>query len=209
MRLTGRRPPTGDGRLPLWVWFIVGAVAFLMLAFMASTYFSTPPAPPPTPVIPTATPRPTPTVAPTWTPLPTVALEDRQMRITTAALGEKIEAGYLILTAKAIAPRSSDAQPAPGSRWVLLDLTIENTGGAVVAINSAREFILKDDTNQIYKISPAAVAVAGGTTPDVDLGPYETIRAQVGFEAPTGAQGLMLNFAADKFKAGRILIAVP
>ncbi len=162
---------------------------------------------------------------PTAGPLPTAT---PSYLITTVTVGETIELGDLLLTVTRIpgasdtptppveeAPAEGDAAaevPAatePTRQLVLLDLIIQNTGERVVGINSTRELILKDNTDQVYRISSAALAAIGGTTPDVDLAPGETIRAQAGFDVPAGASGLVLSFSADKFNAGRIFVRLP
>jgi hypothetical protein len=138
--------------------------------------------------------------------------------ITTVTAGETIEVGDLLLTVTRIpwaentpVPETGDVvpEPQPARQLVLLDLTIQNTGERVVGINSTRELILKDSTDQVYRISAAALATIGGTTPDVDLAPGETIRAQLGFDVPVEANDLVLSFAADRFNAGRIFIRLP
>jgi hypothetical protein len=152
---------------------------------------------------------------PTAGPVPTAT---PSYLITTATAGETVEVGDLVLTVTRIPwapntpdPESGDAGPAPESarQLVLLDLTIQNTGERVAGINSVRDLILKDSTEQVYKISAAALAAIGGTTPDVDLAPGETIRAQLGFDVPAQASDLTLSFAADRFDAGRIFIRLP
>jgi hypothetical protein len=140
--------------------------------------------------------------------------------ITTVTVDETIELGDLVLTVTRLpwpADTPGSATGVDGSasplaterQLVLLELIIQNTGERVVGINSARELILKDGTDQVYRISAAAMAAIGGTTPDVDLAPGETIRAQAGFDVPAGASGLVLSFSADKFNAGRIFIQLP
>lgn len=113
------------------------------------------------------------------------------------------------MTVARIPAPDSAVDPETGRQLVLLDLTIRNVGERVVGINSARELVLKDSGDQVYRISAAAVAAIGGTTPDVDLAPGETIRAQIGFDVPAEAGDLTLSFAADKFRAGRIFVRLP
>jgi hypothetical protein len=161
------------------------------------------PAPTMTPT-PTRTPEPLPTLTPTPTPTPPYL-------ITTIAAGESIELGDLALTVSRVLTPTLDAAPAaePGRQLVLLDVAIQNTGDRVVGINSARELVLKDSADQVYKISAAAVAAVGGTTLDVDLAPGETVRARIGFDVPAEAGDLTLAFGADKFRAGRIFVRLP
>ncbi|HSN74941.1 MAG TPA: DUF4352 domain-containing protein [Anaerolineae bacterium] len=161
------------------------------------------PAPTMTPT-PTRTPEPLPTLTPTPTPTPPYL-------ITTIAAGETIALGDLVLTVSRVLTPTLDEAPAAeaGRQLVLLDVAIQNAGDRVVGINSARELVLKDSADQVYKIGPAAVAAVGGTTLDVDLAPGETVRARIGFDVPAEAGDLMLSFGADKFGAGRIFVRLP
>lgn len=208
---------------------VLGAAVLLLVSAAGCPARSTP-APLPT-LPPTSTPAPTATPTATWTPVPfptpgPVPTATPSYLITTVTAGETVEIGDLVLTvtripwaantptppaegdAEAVA-QGADAPAEPARQLVLLDLTIQNVGEHVVGINSARELVLKDSTDQVYRISAAALAIIGGTTPDVDLAPGETIRAQLGFDVPVTASDLMLSFAADKFNAGRIFIRLP
>lgn len=200
---------------------VLGAAVVLLFAVAACPSRSTP-VPLPT-LPPTSTPAPTSTPTATWTPVPLptpgpLPTATPSYLITTITAGETIELGDLLLTVARIPwventpvpdTGEADPEPQPARQLVLLDLTIQNTGERVVGINSARELILKDSTDQVYRISSAALAAIGGTTPDVDLAPGETIRAQAGFDVPASASGLVLSFSADKFNAGRVFVRLP
>jgi hypothetical protein len=200
---------------------VLGAAALLLLASAGCLPRRTP-APLPT-LPPTATPAPTATPTATWTPVPLptpgpLPTATPSYLITTVTAGETVEIGDLLLTVTRIPwvdntpvpdTGEADAELQPARQLVLLDLTIQNSGERVVGINSARELVLKDSTDQVYRISSAALAAIGGTTPDVDLAPGETIRAQAGFDVPAGASELVLSFSADKFNAGRIFVRLP
>ena len=56
--------------------------------------------------------------------------------------------------------------------------------------------MLKDRTDQIYKVSAKATTAARGTLPDMTLAPGEQIVAQVGYEVPVTATGLVFTFAS-------------
>ncbi|MFZ2360468.1 MAG: DUF4352 domain-containing protein [Anaerolineae bacterium] len=215
--------PTNTHRQRRQAFSVLGAAVLLLFSATACPSRSTP-VPLPT-LPPTSTPAPTATPTATWTPIPfptpgPVPTATPSYLITTVSAGETVEIGDLVLTVTRIPwapntptpPAEGDAQATaaePTRQLVLLDLTIQNAGDLVVGINSARELVLKDNTDQVYRISPAALATIGGTTPDVDLAPGETIRAQLGFDVPVSASDLMLSFAADKFNAGRIFVRLP
>jgi hypothetical protein len=218
-----------------WQAISVLSAALLLLVASAGCLPRRTPAPLPT-LPPTSTPAPTSTPTATWTPVPLptpgpLPTATPSYLITTVTAGETIEVGDLVLTVTRIpwseiapappaeagepdpAAEAGDAAPTPTPeprrQLVLLELTIQNAGERVVGINSARELILKDSTDQVYRISAAALAAIGGTTPDVDLAPGETIRAQLGFDVPVEASDLTLSFAADRFNAGRIFVRLP
>lgn len=214
--------PTKTHRQRGQVLSVLGAAVLLLFA-SAGCLPRREPAPLPT-LRPTSTPAPTATPTATWTPVPLptagpLPTATPSYLITTVTAGETVEIGDLVLTVTRIPwtpntptpPAVGDAEAAaePERQLVLLDLTIQNAGQRVVGINSARELVLKDSTDQVYRISAAALAAIGGTTPDVDLAPGETIRAQVGFDVPASASDLVLSFSADRFNAGRIFVRLP
>ena len=146
-------------------------------------------------------PTPTRTPVPTPTPYPLV----------TGTISETVTSGSLaIMINKVITPEvDPKSGPAAGYRFIVLDLGIQNTGKVAAQITVAREIILKDNTDQIYKVSAKATAAVLGVTPDVTLAPDERIRAQVGFEVPISAEGLVFTFLADRFAGGKIFISLP
>lgn len=183
------------------------------LLVLASASCLAAPTPAPRPALRTiSTPAPAAAPSPTQSAVPLPARPARptptptpSYRITTASVDETIAVAGLVMTVARI--------PAPDPELerqrVVLDLAIQNVGEDTVSIDSARELVLKDSTNQIYRISPAVLAAIGKAPPDVDLAPGETIRTQAAFDAPITATGLMLSFAADKFGAGRIFVRLP
>jgi hypothetical protein len=189
---------------------LLALAAALVLASAACSPAATPA---PLPALrPTNTPAATATPTPTRTPVPLPTLTPTPTAtppypITTVAAGETLALGDLVLTVAPIAGAAPAAQP--GRQLVLLDLAIQNVGEQLVSIDAARDLVLKDGANRFYKINPAAVAAIRGTTPDVDLTPGEAVRAQVGFDVPAEARDMVLSFAADRFKAGRIFVRLP
>lgn len=194
--------------------FVLCLAVIIVLAASACTARATPT---PRPVLrPTDTPAPTATATPTRTPEPLPTLTPTPTptppyQITTIDAGETLTLGGLTLTVSRVLTATLDAPPVAeeGRQLVLLDVAIQNTGDRVVSINSGRELVLKDSADQVYKISAAATAAAGGTTLDVDLAPGETVRGRIAFDAPAEAGELTLAFGADKFGAGRVLVRLP
>ena len=182
--------------------------------FAGASCFATPTPAPRPPLRLLGTPAPAATALPTRSPEPLPALPRTptpvpSYPITTTAVGETIAVGDLVMTVIPLPAPDTALDPETGRRLVLLDLTIRNVGKRLVGINAARELVLKDNKDQVYQISPEAVAAIRGTIPDVDVAPGETIRAQVGFEVPIDSSGLVLTFGADKFQAGKIFVQLP
>ncbi len=207
------QPIRSDKNSRLWSALGVMGAALLLLFSSAACLPRRTPVPLPT-LPPTSTPAPSPTPTATWTPAPRptetpTATPTPPYPITTVNMGETITLADLVMTVNEITGAAAEPNPETGRRFVLLDLTIQNSGERVVGISSARDLILKDGVDQIYRISSAAVAAIQGTTPDVDIAPGETIRAQAGFDVPAEASGLILSFSADKFGAGRVFIQLP
>lgn len=193
------------------------AVIFVMVT-SSCTSKSPPVVSLPTPRL-TETPAPTATIpipTPTSEPLPTLAATVMPTTtpvylITTITAGEPLALGDLVLTVSKVLTSTLDTPLVAdeGRQTVVLDVVIQNTGNNLVSIDSDRELVLKDSSNQVYKINTAIVAAVQGTTLDVDLAPGETIWGRVGFDVPDEARELMLAFGADKFRAGRIQVRLP
>lgn len=167
-------------------------------------------APMPTPTrAPTRTPTMIPTRPPTATPAPKPTATPYPL--LEGNVGQPVEAGKLILVVNSVISPTVDAKtgPAAGNRFVVLDLAIQNTGDTAVPITVSREMVLKDSTDQIYKVSARAVAAVRGATPDVNLAPGERIVAQVGYEVPLSATGLVFTFSADRFGTGKVFVQLP
>ncbi|MCX7669232.1 MAG: DUF4352 domain-containing protein [Anaerolineae bacterium] len=161
----------------------------------------------------TFTPRPTPipTNTPVPTPTPTPRPSPTPYPLVTGTISETVVSGSLALTVNEVIVPKTDAKSGPpaGYRFIVVDLTMHNMGNQAVPITVAREMILKDSTDQIYKASARATAAVSGTMPDITLAPGEKIKAQVGFEVPVKAEKLVFTFAADRFSGGKIFIALP
>lgn len=130
----------------------------------------------------------------------------------TAAVGETVELGGLALTVYGVTyPAGGDfSQPDEGMRFVAVDVAVENRTTSAQSISSMLQMGLKDSTGQRYKVDLTAQMASGGTSPDGELAPGETLRGPVGFQVPIGATGLLFLFDADPFTAGdRAFVALP
>lgn len=130
---------------------------------------------------------------------------------TVFAIGDVIEIGNLALTVNEVTnpPGDSFNQPEEGHKFVVVDLTIQNRGSEAASISSMLQMSLKDDTGQGYDLDLAASVASGGTTPDGEIAPGETIRGQVGFQVPEDATGLVFVFDADVWGFGKVFVALP
>lgn len=130
---------------------------------------------------------------------------------TVFAIGDIIEIGNLTLTVNEVTnpPGDSFNRPNEGHKFVVVDVTIQNQGSEAVSVSSMLQMSLKDDTGQGYDLDLTASIASGGTTPDGEIAPGETIRGQVGFQVPEDATGLVFVFDADVWGFGKVFVALP
>ena len=130
---------------------------------------------------------------------------------TMFAIGDVIEIGDLTLTVNEVTnpPGDSFNKPDEGNIFVVVDMTIKNQGSEAASVSSMLQMSLKDDTGQVYDLDLMASAASGGTTPDGEIAPGETIRGQVGFQVPEDATGLVFVFDADVWGFGKVFVALP
>lgn len=130
---------------------------------------------------------------------------------TTYSIGNTIEVGEFTLTVNGMSSPPGEAfnVPDPGSRFVVVDLTIQNRSTAAVQVASLFQMSLKDRTGKIYDVNLKAFLASGGASPDGELAPGETVRGQVGFQVPQAAEGLVFVFDADVWSTGKALVQLP
>lgn len=127
------------------------------------------------------------------------------------ALGETVQAGDLALTVNEVTWPSGDDfnKPEAGHRFLVVDMTLENTGSDPLSISSMLQMSLKDSTGQIYNTDLSATMAAKGKTPDGKIAPQEKLRGQVGYQVPTDRHGFVFVFDADILSAGKVFFALP
>ncbi len=130
---------------------------------------------------------------------------------TMFAVGDIIEIGDLTITVNEVTnpPGDSFNKPDEGKVFVVVDVTIQNRGSEAASISSLLQMSLKDDTGQVYDLDLMASAASGGTAPDGEIAPGETIRGQVGFQVPEDATGLVFVFDADVWGFGKVFVTLP
>lgn len=129
----------------------------------------------------------------------------------TFAVGDVIEIGDLGLIVHGVTfPTGDDfTQPDAGNRFVVVDVAVENRTDSAQAISSMLQMQLKDATGQLYDVDLMAQVASGGTSPDGELAPGETLRGQVGFQVPADATNLIFVFDGDFLGAGKAFVALP
>lgn len=129
----------------------------------------------------------------------------------TFAVGDVIEIGDLSLTVHGVTFPTGDefTQPDEDQRFVVVDVAVENRTDATQNISSLLQMELKDATGQAYDVDLMAQVASGGTSPDGELAPGETLRGQVGFQVPSDATGLVFVFDGDIFGAGKVFVGLP
>ena len=98
--------------------------------------------------------------------------------------------------------------PEDGNMYVLMDLTITNTGSEARSFSSGMQLRMKDGNSQVYDFSLAALIFSQGTVPDGEYLPGETIMGQIGFEVPEDATGLRLVFDANLWDYGEAEVQI-
>ena len=148
-------------------------------------------------------------------PAPTSVEPPAALASTTApqaaAVGAPITVGDLTLTINGVSsPEGSQfAQPAEGKRFVVVDLSITNSGSQAANVSTMLQMKLKDASGRQYTLDLLATTAEGGAAPEGELAPGETVRGPVGFQVPSDASGLLFVFDGNVFGAGKTFIQLP
>ena len=130
---------------------------------------------------------------------------------TTFEVGDIIEIGNLGLIVNEVSfPAGDDfTQPDAGNKFIAVDLSITNNTNESQAISSLLQMNLKDGTGQLYDVDLISQVASGGTSPDGELAPGETLRGQVAYQIPVDAQDLVFVFDGDVFGSGKVFVSIP
>jgi hypothetical protein len=95
--------------------------------------------------------------------------------------------------------------PAPNTYFIVLDLTLENTGSKSIMITSYVQMSMQDDTGRQY-VPHSHASVAGGATATIDgaLDIGDVRRGIIGYQIPIAAQGLRWTYV-DQLNTGRVV----
>lgn len=88
-------------------------------------------------------------------------------------------------------------------------MSITNNTNESQAISSLLQMNLKDRTGQLYSVDLVSQVASGGTSPDGELAPGETLRGQISYQVPVDAQGLVFVFDGDVFGSGKVFVSIP
>jgi hypothetical protein len=107
------------------------------------------------------------------------------------SVGQRIKSGDYILIVRAVTdpyqPEDVFDQPEAGKRCVLVDVLIENGGGAGVSL-ILTDFVLLDAENFVYESSFLSCTGANELDMLTTLGAGEKTAGTVGFEVPEGSR---------------------
>ncbi len=128
----------------------------------------------------------------------------------TYKIGDKIQMGDVILAVNKVdtATGGQYTKPAEGNHWVDLNLTIENTGSTQEYITTMGQMFIIDKDNNQYQVAVTGKRMenAGSLGLDGALVAKAKKTDWVGFEVPTTATGLKLQYNASFFSNKNILV---
>jgi hypothetical protein len=127
----------------------------------------------------------------------------------THAVGEAVSIGTGTITVNEIS-YPADQQLGNETKYLAVDVTIENNGSEPLSIRTIDQFTLKDSSDQTHNIDLTSLITTGHLSLDGELAPGEKVNGQVNFRVPETATGLVLVFDGFLWGAGgRVFIALP
>lgn len=124
-------------------------------------------------------------------------------------VGDAVTLGSLKVTlnaAKTVAGKDY-FKPKAGMKFVVVNVTLENTGSEAENVSSLLQMEIKDATGQAYDESLSADSVAGGKVPGGSIAPGDKLRGAVGYEVPTNVAGLQWIFK-EAFGSERVVFDI-
>jgi len=125
-------------------------------------------------------------------------------------IGDQIQIGDFTLVVNAVSypPGNQYNRPQSGKHFVVVDLTLENTGATAITISAPLQMYLKDSTGQKYNLDLSAQVASGGATPEGELAPGERLRGQIGYQVPQDSKGLVFVFDTAVFGHGKAFVGL-
>lgn len=129
----------------------------------------------------------------------------------TYNVGDVIAMGTTNITVNEIQYPAGDEfnQPNTGFKFLVVDITIENTAATAISVSTLMQMSVKDSSGQKYDVDLMASTASGGSSPDGEISPGEKLRGQVGFQVPENATNLVFVFDADVWGSGKVFVALP
>ena len=129
----------------------------------------------------------------------------------TYNIGDVIAIGTTNITVNDVQYPTGDEynKPNSGFKFLIVDLTIENTSATAINVSTLLQMSVKDASGQKFDVDFSASMASGGSSPDGEIAPGEKLRGQVGFQVPESATGLVFVFDADVWGSGKVFIALP
>lgn len=97
-------------------------------------------------------------------------------------------------------------EPEEGYKYLLVDITIENTSSDALNISTLLQMYVKDSDHRKYSVDIMASIESSSSLPEGELSPGESVRGQVGYQVPIDASGLVFALEADMFEFGKIFV---
>ena len=112
------------------------------------------------------------------------------------AVGDPIEVGDLVMTVNEVSePAGSDfIKPDAGNKFVLLDVSFENTGTEQAIVSTILQMSLLDSDGNKYDADISAMTL-GEKTVDGEINAGDTLTGVVGFQVPEAASGLVFVYS--------------
>ncbi|MBW6474358.1 MAG: DUF4352 domain-containing protein [Anaerolineaceae bacterium] len=130
--------------------------------------------------------------------------------IETFIKGDSVEFKDTMLTVNEImfSKGSQFNTPDEGYNFLMVDITIKNTGTATQNVSTLLQMYVKDSNFKKYTVNIMASMESSSSMPEGELAPGESIRGQVGFQVPVDSKELIFVLEADVISAGKIFISL-
>lgn len=92
--------------------------------------------------------------------------------------------------------------PRPGYEFVLVDITVENTGGDELFVNTDLQADLKDAEGRTYDFATDSILAFENVAASITVDPGSGVRTEIGFEVEVGIEPLYLVMDLDDVWVG-------
>lgn len=136
--------------------------------------------------------------------------ENSQPSQETYKVGDKVQMGDIILTANKVETSTAGqfTKPSEGNHWIDVNMTLENTGSNQEYITTMGQMFVIDSDNNQYQVAVTGKRMqnAGSLGLDGALVAKAKKTDWVGFEVPTTAKGLKLQYNASFYSNKNIRV---